>query len=205
MRMTQIIGACRSSETDELQHRVTDCLDAVSSWMTANRLQLNHEKRELLWCSSAGRQHQTPSTPVRVGCTSVHPVTSARNLGIYLDGDVSMRTHVTTTVRACFAMLRQIRSVRHSLPRPALLTMLRLLVTNRLDSCCSVMAGAPVLLRRLQSVLNAAARLVFPARKFDHTTQLLCELHWLKVPERVRSRLCVLTYHCLNGTASLPC
>ena len=29
---------------------------------------------------------------------------------------------------------------------------------------------------------------------------LLCELHWLKVPERVRFWLCVLTYRCLKGT-----
>ena len=199
---TQILGVCCPSDTDELQHRVSDCLDAVSSWMAANRLQLNQEKTEALWCSSARRQHQIPTTPVRVGCTSVQPVTAARNLGIYLDGDVSMRTHVTTTVRACFAMLRQIRSVRHSLPRPAMLTMLRSLVINKLDSCSSVMAGAPdVLLHRLQSVLNAAVRLVFSARKFDHTTPLLCELHWLKVPERVKFRLCVLTYRCLTGTA----
>ena len=39
-----------------------------------------------------------------------------------------------------------------------------------------------------------------PARKSDHTTPLLCELHWLKVPERVKFRLCVLTYRCLDGT-----
>jgi len=119
--------------------------------------------------------------------SAVQPVTAARNLGIYLVGDVSMRTHVTTTVRACFAMLCQIRSVRHSLPRPALLTILRSLVINKLDSCSSVMASASdVLLPRLQSVLNAAVRLVFSARKFDHTTPLLCEIHWLKVPERVK-------------------
>jgi len=93
-------------------------------------------------------------------------------------------------------------SVCHSLLRPAMLTMLRSLVINKLDSCSSVMAGAPdVLLCRLQSVLNAAVWLVFSARKFDHTTPLLCELHWLKVPERVRFRLCVLTYCCLTGTA----
>ena len=92
--------------------------------------------------------------------------------------------HVTTTVRACFAMLRQIPTVRHPLPRPAMLTMLRSLVINKLDSCSSVMAGAPdVLLHRLQSVLNAAGRLVCSARKFNYTTPLLCELHWLKVPE----------------------
>jgi len=168
---TQILGVCRPCETDELQHRVSDCLNAVSSWMAANRLQLNHEKTEALWCSSARRQYQIPTTPVRISCTSVQPVTTARNLGIYLDGDVSMHTHVTTTVQACFAMLHQIRSVRHSLSRPALLTILHSLVINKLDSCSSVMAGASdVLLRRLQSVLNAAVRLVFSARKFDHTT-----------------------------------
>jgi len=65
------------------------CLHHVSLWMAVNRLQLNHEKTEVLWCSSARCQHQIPTTPVRVGCTSV---TAAMNLGIYLDGDVSMRT-----------------------------------------------------------------------------------------------------------------
>ena len=116
---TQILGVCRPTETEELQRSVSDCLDAISSWMAANRLQLNHDKTEALWCSSARRQHQIPTTPVRVGCTSVQPVTAARNLGVYLDGDVSMRTHVTSTVRACFAILCQICSIRHSLPRPA--------------------------------------------------------------------------------------
>jgi len=83
-----------------------------------------------------------------------------------------------------------------------MLTLLRSLVINKLDSCSSVTAGAPdVLLRRLQSVLNADVWLVFSARKFDHTTPLLCELHWLKVPQRVRFRLCVLAYRCLTGTA----
>ena len=45
----------------------------------------------------------------------------------------------------------------------------------------------------LQSVLNAAARLVLSARRSEHTTPLLRELHWLKVPERIQYRLCVLT------------
>jgi len=80
-----------------------------------------------------------------------------------------------------------------------MLTLLRSLVINELDFCGSVMAGAPdVLLLRLQSVLNAAVRVDFSARKYDHTTPLLRELHWLKVPEGVKFRLCVLTYRCLK-------
>ena len=55
--------------------------------------------------------------------------------------------------------------------------------------------------QRLQSVLNAAARLVFSARRSDHITPFLQELHWLRVPERIQFRLCVLAYRCLHGTA----
>jgi len=34
-----------------------------------------------------------------------------------------------------------------------------------------------------------------------HVTPLLRDLHWLKVPERIKFRLCVLTHRYLHGTA----
>jgi len=54
---------------------------------------------------------------------------------------------------------------------------------------------------RLQSVFNAAARLVYSRRMSEHTTPLLQELHWLRVPERIQCGLCVLAYHYVHGTA----
>ena len=45
------------------------------------------------------------------------PITSAmyvRDLGIYLDRDLSMRTRVQRTVSRCFAALCQLRQIRHS-------------------------------------------------------------------------------------------
>ena len=42
--------------------------------------------------------------------------------------------------------------------------------------------------------------LVFSARRSEHITPLLRDLHWLPVPQRIRFRLCFLTYRCLNGT-----
>jgi len=71
------------------------------------------------------------------------------------------------------------------------------LVISKVDYCCSVLDGISGHLSKLQSVLNAAARLIFSARRSDHTTPLLCELHWL----RIQFRLCVLSYCCLHGTA----
>ena len=61
-----------------------------------------------------------------------------------------------------------------TLPRPALLALLRSLAISKLDYCCTVLAGLPeTLLHRLQSVLNAAARLVFSASKHMHASTLL--------------------------------
>jgi len=54
---------------------------------------------------------------------------------------------------------------------------------------------------RLQSVLHAAARLIYSKRKYEHITPLLRELHWLSVPERIQFKLAVLVFCCLHGTA----
>jgi len=76
------------------------------------------------------------------------------------------------------------------------------LVITKLDHCNSVLAGTAVYLQnRLQSVLNAVARLIFSRRASEHTTPLLRDLHWLRAPERIQFWLCVLAYHCGHGTA----
>jgi len=132
----------------------------------SNRLQLKPAKTEVHWCSSTRRQHQIPTGLVRVGDTSVQPVRTVRDLGVYTDADVTMSAHVTAVVKACFAALSQIRSVRRSLTRTTLLTLVHALVVTKVNYCCSVLSGIfGQLLQRLQSVFNAAARLVFSARK----------------------------------------
>ena len=48
-------------------------------------------------------------------------------------------------------------------------------------------------------VQNAAAKLVVRARKYDHVTPILIELHWLPVFYRIRFKILLLTYKCLHG------
>jgi len=53
-------------------------------------------------------------------------------------------------------------------------------------------------LNRLQSVLSAAAWLVYSAPRSEHVSPLLRHLHWLRVTHRTEFRLAVLIYRCLN-------
>jgi len=74
---------------------------------------------EQVYLTTSRRSHQLPQL-LRVGTDEVMPAYVIRDLGIYIDSDVSMRSHVTKTVSACFAVLRQLRSVRRSVPRSVL-------------------------------------------------------------------------------------
>jgi len=52
---TQIYGSTRNSTVNDLEHRLSACIDDIYSWMQSNRLQLNTSKKELLWCTTTRR------------------------------------------------------------------------------------------------------------------------------------------------------
>jgi len=197
---TQIYGSCHTLDAATLREKMSTCVDEVAFWMRNNRLQLNTSKTEVLWCATNWRQHQIPHEPTRVGNDTVQSASSVRDLGTYLDSEASMKTHVSKTVSCCFNVLRQIRSIRRSVTRPVLQSLVVSLVSSRLDYSNATLAGLPGHeLNRFQSVLNAAARLIFSGKTHDHVTPLLRDLHWLRVQQRIEYKIAVLVYQCLHG------
>ena len=155
-----------------------------------------------VYCVPPRRRHQLQTNQLAVGSVSVAPVDSVRDFGVLLNSDMSMDAHLTRLVSSCFGVLRQIRCIRRSLPREALSTLVTSFITSKIDNYNVALAGLPQRdLDRIQSVLNATARLTADARKFDHVTPLLVNLHWLRVPGRIQYKLCVLVHRCLNGAA----
>ena len=62
-------------------------------------------------CSPRHRRHQLPSCPFKTGPDTIIPPTAVRDLGIYIDSDLSTQVHVQRSVAGCFAVLRQLRSI----------------------------------------------------------------------------------------------
>ena len=102
---TQIYGYCLPHATLELMETMSQCIDDVQSGMHVNRLQLNPSKTEILWSATGRRLHQLPQLPLRVCRYLVLPTAAVRDLGVFIDADLSMKTHVARTVSACFAVL----------------------------------------------------------------------------------------------------
>ena len=137
-----------------------------------------------------------------MGFNDIKPSSSARDLGVFIDSDLSLQTHVNRTVSCCFNTLRQLRNIRRQVPTAVFQSLVVALVLSRLDYCNSVLVGLPAnLIRRLQLVQNAAARLIYGIRRSEHITDALISLHWLRVQERILFKIAVTTYQALNGSA----
>ena len=79
------------------------------------------------------------------------------------------------------------------------------LIHSTLDYGNFILVGLPAYLQRhIQSVLAAAARLVSRHRRYDHITDAVVTLHWLRLPERVEFKVALTAFRVLHGLAP-PC
>ena len=113
---TQIYGSWSPSHVDMFLSVVTDCANAVADWMRSSRLQLNSDKTEFMWCATVRRQHSLPTVGPLIGSSNVTPSSAVRDLGVYTDSGLTMQSHDRQTVSRCFAVLRQLRTVRRQVP-----------------------------------------------------------------------------------------
>ena len=198
---TQIYFFCQPTECGALKSKVIACISSIAGWMKSNQLKLNLSKSEFVWCATTRRLHLADMTPFHLDDGDVTPALSIRNLGAYFDANMDMATHIRQLIRESFYQLRRIRAIRRSIPTSTALRLVNSFVVSKFDYCNSLLAGLPAYqLQKVQSILNYAAHLIYGRRKYDHVTPLRRDdLHWLRVPQRVRYKSCLLVYNEMNG------
>jgi len=182
--------------------RVESCCLAVKSWMTRNRLKLNDDKTEVILFGSKVNIEKSQIESVQVGDAAISLSTSARDLGLILDSELSMVDHVSSVVRNCYYQLRILGKLRPMLTRELANEIALATVMSRIDYCNSTFWGLPATqLNRLQKVQNIAARIVTRTKQREHITPVLDSLHWLQVHKRIDFKILSLTYACMNKSA----
>ena len=139
---------------------------------------------------------------MRILGVDVQASESVKNLGVLIDGCLTMSDHVNSLVKSGFYQLRQIRIIKRCLPRSARKSLVRAFVNSRLAYCNSLLYDINEgLLNRLQRLQNAAARLIFNVRKFDHVTPLRRELYLFPIRQRIGFKLSSIMYKCQHNLA----
>ena len=122
-------------------------------------------------------------------------LTSVRDLDVTLDSTLSFSAHISSLYRSCFYHLRRLRAIRRSVASPTFSSMVHAFICSCIDYYNSLLIGLPKLrLAPLQSVLNAAARLIARLPRFSHISTFMTEhLHWLPITARINFKILFLT------------
>ena len=141
---------------------------------------------------------------VTIGSASVPFSSSVKNLGVYLDEHLDMKTQVKHLIQSANYELRRINSIRRFLTTEATATLVCALVLSRLDYCNSLLFNCGEnLLDKLQRVQNNAVRLIFRMSYQSHISPYLNQLHWLPIRSRIQYKLSTICYKCISQTAPL--
>ena len=185
---TQLYTTFSCDDMDDLTttiSRIESCLMDITNWMTSNKLKLNTDKTELLILYSRFRlPPQLPS--IKIGTDIIEATNKAHNIGVIFDSTATMSFHINNVVKGEFYHLRNIAKICKYINVTTAEVLVHTFVNSKLDFCNSLLHGLPKYeISKLQSVQNAAARVIACLSKFDCISGTLKELHWLPVEQRI--------------------
>ena len=187
-------------DIDEAKHRLSSLLSDLKIWMARRKLKLNYGKTEIIVIRGNLRNVPVGNFGVMsFGDTQLVPCESTKNLGVVLDSSLSFRSYIDSIVKTCNFLIRNLYMIKDFVNRKNLVTLVHSLIISKVDYCNSFFSGlSNVILKKVQSVLNRAAKLIFNLPPRVPTTSSLIELHWLPLKARIEFKICLITFKALK-------
>ncbi len=175
--------------------------NTVARWCCANSLLLNPDKTKFLLLGTP-QLLSVFSEGITLNFLGkrLHPIFTAKDLGVVLDSHLKCDTHISKLVSSCLSKLCQMNRIRHLLVREILSYVVQTLVLSKLFYCSVVWSNTMAKnVKKLQLVQNFAAKIITNTHKFDHITPVLHDLKWLPVDRYLIYRDTLQIYKCLKG------
>ena len=201
---TQVYDTDLNVDFCDKRKKCEDCIVDVKEWMDKNKLKLNEEKTEVMIVGSKRQRAKIEEGSMDVNGCEIEFVDSVKNLGVFLDSDMTMERQVSSLRAKLLFELKKISNIRMYISKESCKKLVSSLVFSKLDYCNSLLSGVSKdKIKRLQVVQNNAARLVLGKRKSDEATPLLRKLHWLPVTHRIQYKIATLVFKCLHDLAPI--
>ena len=188
---------------DDIEHAkeiIVQLLMDIKKWMCERKLKLNDRKTEIMLVKGNLRGGQIEEFgSLDLGDFQLTPVPCAKNLGVVFDSALNFKSHVGSLVRNCNFHIRNLYSVRRFMHRENIVSLVHSLILSKVDYCNSLFVGLPnVTLKKIQSVMNRAARLITLLPPRVSITPSLIDLHWLPIKARIEYKICLITFKALK-------
>ena len=192
----------RSGDKDTVISRLEACIKYIRDWMTHNLLKLNEDKTEFIVFGTRKQLEKVDTIAIKIGTETITPTDMVCNLGYFKDKHVKNSQHINKITSTAYLQLKDILRIRLSLNTKMALVIVQAFVLSKIYYCNVLLNGSPEYqLDKVQCIQNMACRVVCQLRKFDHITLPMLHLHWLKVWERIKYKMALFMFKCINNQA----
>ena len=197
---TQIYLSIDAPQLQNEKCRLESCLDDIKIWMLSNKLKLNDDKTELIVCNPRNFDFELGN--ILIGDQLISPSSNARNLGVVIDDKLCFSDHISQMSRSIYLDIRRLRQASKYLNQSSLKTLASSFINSRLDYCNALYFNiSNYQIGKLQKLQNFAAKTILNKSLREHVTPCLITLHWLPVRFRIKYKIAILVYKCLNNLA----
>ena len=186
-----------------ISQRIPKLIGEVQLWMNQHFLKLNPQKTEIILLYPPQDKHTAKLNGVFIDNECLRFSETVELLGVKLDQNLSFDAQVNETVTTTLYHLKNISKIKRYLTTSEVETVIHAFLTNKLDYCNSILFGVnQATLSKLQSVQNKAARIVLGLSHCAHVTdEMLTDLHWLKVHQRIIFKVLLFVHKFFLNTA----
>ncbi len=192
---------------DDIEQRVIDCFEEISSWMNDNKLKLNPTKTEVVIVKSKNNfDHDAGALPSvklsdseTINCSKV-----VKSLGIYFDEYLTFNEQINSVIQSCTISLRNLWVIAGKLSFELKKQLIHCLLLSKIDYCNGLYYGLPAYqIARLQKLQNSCVRFLYgkKIKKWSSVTPFLKDAHFLPVKERIHFKISLMVFKSINNIA----
>ena len=176
--------------------RLEMCISEIREWMIVKKLKLN-DKMEFIIFGCRQQLSKIGKVSINTGRILVQLVDHVRNLGYHMDQLLKNGPHINKLMSNLYLQLKSIYKIHKKLDQKSCKFFIQSIIQFRLDYCNSLLLGTSEFqLHKLQQIQNMAYSIVCNLRKYDHITDSMKDLHWLKIHQRIHYKLACLMFNC---------
>jgi hypothetical protein len=175
------------------------CIADICKQLSSQRLLLNPKKTEFIVISSKHHPSSTKTLSIRVGDHVIPASPVVRDLGVFLDSELTFDNHIRRIRRHCFMQLRLLSKLRRFMSKHHAALLVNALVFSKMNYCISLLVGLPKKqYQQLQPIIHYGIRIVERLKKRESVTNHLRNHGWLDVETREKYRLCQIVHSALE-------
>jgi hypothetical protein len=168
-------------------------LTKLDIWFTTNKLSLNVSKTNFMLFSNYKKQS---NVTVRIKETDIEMVYDSKFLGVLIDHKLNWKKHISMIKSKLSKTIAIMHKAKYVLNKNACLILYYSLFLPYVSYCCEVWGNAyKTNLECIYLLQKKAVRIVCNVGYREHTNELFCDLHVLKLTDLVKVKSSMIIYN----------